>query len=234
MLADEIIIPARFNGPPASANGGYACGAVAAAIGPSATVRLSQPPPLDVPMTLRRDDDGAVRLLHRSETIAVGRAGRPQVEPPAPPTLSAAAYAARGFAGLRPGHHPFPTCFVCGSQRGADGLRIFAGPLGRRGVIAGPWIPTPDLASDGLVDPRFVWAALDCPSGFACMPPRSQTVLATMTATLEAPVRPGREYVVTAWPIASEGRKHRAGSVLHEPDGRRVAVAEAIWITLRG
>jgi len=54
-----------------------------------------------------------------------------------------------------------------------------------------------------------------------------------MTATLEAPVYPDRPYIVTAWPIASEGRKHRAGSAVHEPDGRRVAVAEALWITPR-
>jgi hypothetical protein len=154
------------------------------------------------------------------------------VRPPAPPALAAAAEAARRFAGLRPDQHPFPTCFVCGPQRGADGLRIFAGPLEHGGAIAGPWTPNAELAADGVVDPCFVWAALDCPSGFACMPPRSRTVLATMTATLEAPVHPGREYIVTAWPIASEGRKHRAGAVLHEPDGRRVAVAEALWITL--
>jgi hypothetical protein len=52
-----------------------------------------------------------------------------------------------------------------------------------------------------------------------------------MTATLEAPVYAGRPYVVTAWPIAVEGRKHRAGSAIHDEDGRRVAVAEALWIS---
>jgi hypothetical protein len=46
-------------------------------------------------------------------------------------------------------------------------------------------------------------------------------------------VHPGEAYVVTAWPIGSEGRKHRAGSAIHDAGGRRIAVAEALWITLR-
>ena len=49
----------------------------------------------------------------------------------------------------------------------------------------------------------FVWAALDSPSGSACIPPPTRTVL----AAVEAPV--------------------------HAAAGRRVARAEALWITLR-
>lgn len=230
---DEVTIAERFNGPPGSANGGYACGLVAAAIGTAASVRLSAPPPLDVPMTRRRGDDGVVRLLHGEVTVAEGRAATPDVDVPDPPALAEATVAARSFAGLRPEHHAFPTCFVCGPQRGDDALRIFPGPAGDDGLLAAPWVPAEDLATDGVVDAPFVWAALDCPSGFACMPLGKPTVLASMTAALEAPMHAGRAYVVTAWPIASEGRKHRAGSAIHEPDGRRVAVAEALWITLR-
>ena len=146
--------------------------------------------------------------------------------------MAVATRAAESYAGRRPEHHPFPGCFVCGPQREADGLRIFPGPAGDDGLLACASVPAADLARDGVVDPRFVWAALDCPSGFACMPPGRSTVLASMTAALEAPVHPGRTYVATAWPIASEGRKHRASSALHAEDGSRVAVAEALWITL--
>jgi hypothetical protein len=231
---DEVAIPARFNGPPTSANGGYACGLVAAAIGPSARVRLSQPPPLDVPLTRRRDEDGAVRLLQGDVPIAEGRAARPDVAVPELPSWAAAIRAAHAFVGRRPGHHAFPTCFVCGTYREGDGLRIHPGPAGEDGLLASPWVPAPELASDGVVEPVFVWAALDCPSGFACMSLGTRIVLATMTARLEASVRPGRPYIVTGWPIAGEGRKHWAGSAIHEPGGRRIAVAEALWITPRG
>ena len=105
-------------------------------------------------------------------------------------------------------------------------MRIFPGPAGNDGVLACPWRPTADFAANGVIDPRFVWAALDCPSGFACIPPGTRTVLASMTASLEAPVEPEREYVITAWPIANHGRKHRAGSAIHDAHGRRVAGAQ--------
>jgi hypothetical protein len=232
-LNDQVTIPARFNGPPTSANGGYACGLLASAIGPSVRVRLSAPPPLDVPMTRRREEDGAVRLLRGEVTVAEGHSARLTIDVPETPTLAVATRAAQSFAGQRPEHHAFPTCFVCGPQREADGLCIFPGPAGDDGLLVAPWLPNAELAADGFVDPLFVWAALDCPSGFACMPLGTRTVLASMTATLVASVYPDRAYIVTAWPIASEGRKHRAGSAIHEQDGRRVAVAEALWITLR-
>ena len=232
MTLDQVVIPARFNGPPGTANGGYTCGLVAAGLGPSACVRLLHPPPLDAALERRRGDDGVLRLRAGETTIAEGRAARPAVDSPAPPSPAAAARAARGYAGRDPKRHPFPTCFVCGPLR-ADGMRIFPGPASPDGVLACGWWPTGDLAVDGVVDARFIWAALDCPSGFACMPPGTSTVLASMTASLEAPVEPERNYVLSAWPIATEGRKHRAGSAIHDAHGRRIAIAEALWITPR-
>ncbi|WP_270029545.1 PaaI family thioesterase [Solirubrobacter phytolaccae] len=232
-MVDAVTIPARFNGPPGSGNGGYVCGVVAETIGASASVRLSAPPPLDVPLLRTRDGDGVVHLLHGEEMIAAGSVAQPAAIAPDAPTVREATIAAAAYAGLDPQRHPFPTCFVCGPLR-HDGLRIFPGPVNGHGVLACVWQPADDLATSGVVDPRFVWAALDCPTGFACMPPGSRTVLATMTATLHADVEPGRDYVITAWRIASEGRKHRGGAVLTDADGRRVATAEALWISLRG
>ena|SRR5215217_1806300 len=232
MAVEHVTIPARFNGPPTTANGGYACGLVAAAIGASATVRLVAPPPLDVPLQRRRED-GVVRLVDGETVIAEGRPGEPSAEVRTPPSLDAAARASEGYAWRDPEHHVFPSCFVCGPLRRADGLRIYPGPIGADGAIACTWTPADDLAVDGVVDPRFVWSALDCPSGLACMPPGRQSVLASMTAAIGAPVHAGRPCVVTAWPVGSQGRKHRAVSALHDAEGGLVARAEALWITLR-
>ena len=222
-----VVIPARFNGPAGSGHGGYSAGLVAAALGPSATVRLAAPPPLDTSMTLE-DTEYGVRLMAGDTLVAEARPGRPEVDVPAPPDLAAAARASESYPGFV--EHPFPTCFGCGPEH-ADGLRIFPGPAGADGLLAAPWTPGSDLGDP--VDPVYVWAALDCPSGFACIPPMSMSVLATMTAELEAPIVPGEPYVITAWPISHDGRKHRGGAAIHDAAGIRVAVADTLWITPR-
>jgi len=227
----SVVIPARFNGPAGSGHGGYSAGLVAAALGPSATVRLAAPPPLDTRMTLE-DTDYGVRLMAGDTLVADARAGRPELEVPPPPDLAAAARASESYPGFV--EHPFPTCFGCGTARAeGDGLRIFPGPTGADGLLAAPWTPAADLATDGVVDPVFAWAALDCPSGFACIPPMSMSVLATMTAEIEAPIHAGEPYVITAWPISHDGRKHRGGAAIHDAAGTRVAVADTLWISPR-
>jgi hypothetical protein len=225
-----VTIPERFNGPPGTAHGGYACGVVADAIGLGATIRLRLPPPLGVALTRRYDPDGVVRLIHAGAVVAEGRPARPVLEPPPPPSWPVAVLAARELA-----EHPFPTCFACGPARARDdGLRLSPGPVGRGGLLACTWRPAAELAAGGqVIDPRFVWAALDCPSGFACLRPGRVALLGTMTAALEAPVAPERDYIITSWPLGSAGRMHRAGAALYERGGRRVALAESLWITPR-
>lgn len=224
-----VVIPARFNGPPGSGHGGYSAGLVAGALGPSATVRLAAPPPLEAEMTLE-DTEFGVRLMHGDTLVAEARPGRPHLETPPPLDAGAAERASESFVGRT--DHPFPACFGCGPEH-ADGLRIFPGPAGADGLLAAPWTPSADLATDGVVDAVYVWAALDCPSGFACIPPRSLSVLATMTAEVEAPLHPGETYVISAWPISHDGRKHRGGAAIHDASGTRVALADTLWITPR-
>ncbi|MDA0159628.1 hypothetical protein OM076_05095 [Solirubrobacter ginsenosidimutans] len=184
---------------------------------------LFLPPPLGVPLTLEKTVPGSVRLLNGDAVIAEGRHATPTVSLPSPPTLDQARDAARHFAGLDPAEHAFPTCFVCGPAH-PDGLRVYPGPIDSG--LACTWTPRSP-------DPVFVWAALDCPSGFACIPPGSASVLASMTAHVPGPVEAGREYVISAWKISTEGRKHRGASALFDADGGLVAYAEALWITLR-
>jgi hypothetical protein len=76
-------IPARFNGPPQSANGGWFAGAIAehlapglpgpGAPSPAVTVRLSAPPPLEVDLSMEPDGEG-VRL---TDGDTHGRRGEP-------------------------------------------------------------------------------------------------------------------------------------------------------------
>jgi hypothetical protein len=220
-LTGSVTIAERFNGPPGTGNGGYVCGLVAAEIGTSAQVSLFRPPPLGVPLILQRTVPGVVRLLDGDAVVAEGRHGTPTISLPSPPSLQDAREAALHFQGFE--EHAFPRCYVCGPERD-DGLRVFPGPYD--GALACTWTPTSP-------DPAFVWAALDCPSGFACIPPGSASVLASMTALVPAPVEVGREYVISAWKISTEGHKHRGASALFDDAGSVVAYAEALWITLR-
>ena len=139
----ELVIAGRFRGPVRSGNGGYSSGALAA-LAPSdwvaTSVRLSQPPPLDVAMTVTRSEQLLVASYDGAE---VARALPADHEPEPVPAVDVAT--ARAAEAAYPGlaSHPFPTCFSCGTGREAgDGLRIFPGPVarrsGRRDLDAGP------------------------------------------------------------------------------------------------
>jgi hypothetical protein len=237
---DTIVIHPRFNGPPDSANGGYTCGLLAAAIDGPAEVSLRQPPPLGRELRLERDD-GRVLLLDGDEVVADGVATEPDWTVPDPVAVEAARSTAERSPFLaRP--RPFVTCFVCGPDRpDGDGLEIYPGALpGRDGLHAGVWTPDASLAGrDGTIRPEVVWAALDCPTSSPVAnwagPDGKQLpiVLARLAADLRAPVEPGREHVVMAWRIDVDGRKRHSGSALFTVEGELLASARALWIELR-
>lgn len=229
-----VVIDRRFRGPPDSGNGGYTAGLVAGALGGSdCIVTLRVPPPLDVALEIVRSDDGAEL---RAGDVVVATAVRGEIDRavPAPPPLEEAEAAEARFTGHV--HHIFPACFVCGPERACgDGLRIFAGPTGDAvGTMAAVWRPDASLADGaGLVRPEYIWAALDCPGYFAAEAAIGRGLLGRMGVHLSAPARAGAPLVVTAWPVASEGRKHQVGTALHDRDGKPIAVATATWITLK-
>ncbi len=70
-MSPTITIPRRFNGPPQSANGGYACGLVAAVVGGPAEVTLRSPPPLDTPLSIVPNGD-RVEIRDGETLVAVG------------------------------------------------------------------------------------------------------------------------------------------------------------------
>lgn len=238
-----ITIPRRFRGPPHSGNGGYTCALLARHIdAPSAEVTLRSPPPLDRAMEVRHEGERA--LLFDGEHL-VAEAAPTSLDPAPPPRVSpdGAIEAARRFRGFE--QHPFPGCFACGPERAAgDGLRIFTGPLpqdaGAEGadtegaaVVAAPWTPAADLAgADGIVAEPIVWAAIDCPCGWAHVDDRLGAVLGRMAARILEPVRAGEEYVAVARRTGAEGSRRLAESALLAPDGRAVAIARATWIVV--
>jgi hypothetical protein len=213
-------IPARFNGPPTSGNGGWSAGAFAAAAGatvggPPIEVTLRLPPPLETELTLV---DGTVRdggTLIASIAPAAG-----DLVPVAPVDAATAAGAARDFPGFS--GHPFPTCYVCGPDR-PDGLRIFSGPL-PDGRTAAPWV-VPDDA--GL---PVLWAALDCPGGWTALRNGRTYLLGRIAVRADALPEPGSRCVVVGEATEIAGRKAMVNSSVYAADGDRIATARATWI----
>jgi len=214
----ELVLDRRFRGPAASGNGGYTCGRVAALVGNPADVTLRLPPPLERPLRF----DG-VRLWDGDDLVAEGAHAELELGLPEPVTFDEAQRAARPDP-----TSPFPECFVCGRDRD-DGLRIFAGPVAGRDVVAAPWIPKEDECA-----PEFVWAALDCPGAYATgVPGRGTVVLGRLAARVERVPRAGERCVVVGWSLGSEGRKYDAGTALFGESGHVIGTGRAIWIEPR-
>jgi hypothetical protein len=196
-------------------------------------VSLKVPPPLDRDLLIRDDGDGAT-LCDGDRVIASVERAFISIDVPAPPSLDDARAAGKRYTGLH--NHIFPACFVCGPDRGeGDGLRIFAGPLGNAaGQVAAVWTPDASLLNDdGTIRPEFVWAALDCPGYFAVESVARPAVLGRFGVVMHERLIAPRPLIVTGWPIGSEGRKHEAGTALHDVNGRLLAAAHATWITLK-
>lgn len=210
-------IAARFNGPPGSGNGGITCGLLAQVTGGD-EVTLRRPPPLETDLRVEGHE-----LYDGDVLVAVSAAATVDLEVPDPPSIEAARATASSYQGLV--SHPFPTCFSCGTDREApESLGLRPGPLApaRSACV---WTPQDD-------SPVMVWAALDCPGGWATNIAERPMVLGRMALRLDALPVAGEEHVVQGWVIAEDGRKTTTGTALHRADGQLLAVARATWITL--
>ena len=228
----SLTVATRFRGPPASGNGGYVCGLVAATLRADLKVRLVAPTPLDVPLEVVAEGEGAWLVSSADGPVARAVAARLELEVPATPGYVQAVWASQHYAGFR--EHAFPECFVCGPlRRRGDGLRIFPGMLDS-GIVAAPWLPADSLdGGDGKVAVEFHWAALDCPGYFAVSGGRRMMLLGEMQAHVDRRVHVGESCTVIGWRIGAAGRRHEAGTAIFDGDGELCARARATWIELR-
>lgn len=258
-----LVVPARFNGPPGSGNGGWTSGALAWALAeaidpdanvegperdawPTIQVTLRRPPPLEVPLPLHayrvEADVWGVSAHERppgdssaAEVVATAvlAADPMPVEPVGVEQIASAASVLA--AGVQ---HPFGTCFACGTEREAgDGLALTPRRIDDSRVAI-TWTPRADVAGTELVEgvPRatlpVVWAALDCPGGWAEDLLARPMVLGRMTARVDALPVIGEEHVVVAELRGREGRKTFSAATLYDADGREVATAEHVWVAI--
>ncbi|TCN29991.1 hypothetical protein EV644_13619 [Kribbella orskensis] len=241
MTTREVLrIAPRFRGPAHSGNGGYVAGHVGTALaavaddGTVPRVRLMVPPPMEVDLDLLVSSDSAQLagaespaasgVVAKAIAVAAATLDHATVDPVGPDEARTAEAQYKGLV-----KHPFPGCFVCGPAN-AEGLRLRPGPLGD-GRTACTWHPSTDLAAeDGLVDPVFLWAALDCPGGWAIDLEGRPSVLGQMSACIDARPPAGEACVVMGRILSEDGRKTRTASTLYDSDGRVLARAQHTWI----
>ncbi len=222
-----VVIESRFRGPAVSGNGGYTSGLLAEALGGGreqpVQVSLRRPPPLDHHLRVEREHDQAhlfdgARLVAESRIVEPFTVNLPAID------VDAAVEASKGYPGFHA--HPFPGCFVCGTDREAgDGLRIFPGRVDDTPFFAAPWYV------EGEVDGPSIWASLDCPSGWSADLEGRPAVLGTMTAHVVRPPAPGSTAVVVGTTFEVEGRKSFTASALFDGE-EMLAWARHIWIEI--
>lgn len=240
-LPAMVEIPGRFTGPSNSGNGGYTCGVLADAMGQrmgdAVEVTLKMPPPLDTPLHVEHEV-GLWRLMDGGRDVATSRTVNDDLDIGSIPRVTSddAASGPAGFPFAE--HHPFPQCYCCGTGRD-DGLSIHCGHVPMAdgsGIWASPWTATESAvtSTDGAVDNRFVWTALDCPSAAPfCKPDGDPVVLGRLAMVQHEPVPLGEQLVVLSWPLHEEGRKHTGASVIVRPGATApLAEARATWITV--
>ena len=220
----EVTIASRYRGPLTSANGGYACGRLAAFVeADEVEVTLRLPPPLERRLLVEREA-GMVKLLDGDALVAEARAAPVDIVPP--PAISLEEAEAARERHVRGAGSEFGECFVCGVR--SDGLNVHVGPVaGREPLHAGP------VALDPAA-PELVWAAIDCAGAYAVgAEGRGDVVLGRMTARVERLPEAGERCAVAAWPLGEEGRKLHAGTALFASAGELLALAKQVWIVPR-
>lgn len=230
-MENTVIIAPRFCGPPDSGNGGYVCGLLAGFTDVPTEVILRKPPPLSKLLKVNVEGDKA-RLMDNDTLVAEANPGQISLDAPVPPNFEDAGEASKNYMAFE--GHVFPTCFVCGPKRiEQDGLRIFAGRVDGREIVAAPWIPEASLAHEnGIVRDEFHWAALDCPGYFAISDTLRKSILGKMTAQIFRPVKADEKCVVIGWLIKDDGRKHFTGTAIYAEDKTMAAMAHAVWIDI--
>lgn len=226
----SLTVDQRFCGPPGCANGGYLAGLLSRFSADLLRVRIERPIPLQVPLEVAAGEAGALELVRDGLILARAQPVAFELTVPQPPDYLQALEASRHYVGFS--RHAFPACFVCGPDRArGDGLRIFAGELTGRGLVAATWVPDASLsAGDGKVRPEFMSAALDCPGYFAARSDATPMLLGEFTSHIDRCVHIDEPCILIGWKIAISGRKYDVGTALFDEDGDLCARARALWI----
>jgi len=181
---------------------------------------------------IERPDD-VIEVRHGETLVGEARPSKLSLELPSAPTYLEAVEASRRYTGFKA--HRFASCFTCGTQRvRGDGMRVFAGAIPERNIVAAPWVPDTSLdQGDGKVRPEFMSAALDCPGYYAITSEDKMMLLGELTVHLDRLVHVDESCTIVGWALGSNGRKHEAGTAIFDEEGVVCGRGRAVWIELR-
>ncbi len=234
-MPESVVVDERYSAfgpPPSFANGGCAAGLFARFVEEHAQVRLHRPVPVARPLEVRSAADSAV-VLDGKETVATVRPAEWSLEVPEAIGLAEAEAGHRNWPGWS--HpHPAPWCFVCGPKRDeGDGLRVFAGPVPGRELVATPWVPAREAAGKhGKVRDEIAWGVLECPGAVAFWHPGDLPLAYRLAVTTHNSIQAERPHVVVAWLIEKKDRKHTTGSAIFTDDGALLAAGKVDWLLI--
>lgn len=228
-----ITVSPAYQGIPGIAHGGYVAGLFAGRLPGHPRVTLRRPPPIGKSLTIAdngsgprlRDPDGRTVLLARPVTdihldLPVRTVAQVADQAPHP-----------GFH-----RHPYPGCFMCGTDR-PDGFKLRVA-TGVDGVTSGLWRPSGPLLPDSEEVPaEFVWAAVDCLTAWAFADHWQDSnwwpaVTGQLAVILDRPVRRHADHVLVARVTGRDGRWITVQAAMFDADGHAYARAEAIWIVV--
>ena len=87
------------------------------------------------------------------------------------------------------------------------------------------------------METEFLWAALDCPCGWAAwkrvsvlLPETPYILLGRFVAEVKVQPAAGEKCITIGWPIGNEGRKLFSGSAIFAENGELLAAGRTTWI----
>ncbi|PJZ83058.1 hypothetical protein [Leptospira harrisiae] len=239
----SIQINEKYCGPPMSGNGGYIAGITANQIQNNASViKIKSPAPLNQPLYFVKDPSiNKIKLLDIDNNVIIAEGQEdndfylpfPKFDNKSIEEIRKPIHEYLGFQ-----KHPFSTCFVCGPEREhEDGMRIFPAKISDQtgfaylhGAIWNPWKKLGDT-NDKILN-EIVWAALDCPGGFAVsFVDPIMIVLVKLRARINENISVNDTYAIQAWEIGRNRRQRIAGTAIYRlSDFKCVAYSEAYWM----
>lgn len=229
----SIAVSPTYQGIEGLAHGGYLAGRFAELVGEPLRVTLRRPPPLDTPLSI--DDEHGPRLVDPEGRTVMEAGPAGAMRDPVAAVPIEEARSRRPHPGFD--RHPWPHCFMCGTER-VDGFGLRVSAPDEEGRVAGVWLASGPLLPDGEVIPSaFVWAVVDCVTAWSFADHRGEAewwpaLTGQIAVDVAAPVRRGAPHVVVGRVSRREGRRLFMDAAIADADGQVCARAEALWIVV--